>query len=103
MHQVDAIVDSEWNSLVASKIKECITNATQHFFVEASLLARKWCDKVDKFQEVKKRSPEILPELGSLFEEEKPETVEVGSKSNLEPKGKKEQQDNLKTTENLKT
>jgi hypothetical protein len=34
MHQFDVIEDSEWNSLVASKPKECITNATQHFVVE---------------------------------------------------------------------
>jgi len=28
MHQVDSIADSEWNSLVASKPKGCITYVT---------------------------------------------------------------------------
>jgi len=42
MHQVNATTDSEWNSSVASKPKECIIDATQQFIVEASLLARKW-------------------------------------------------------------
>jgi hypothetical protein len=41
MHQVDEKIDYEWNSLVVSKPKECITNATQQFIFEASLLARK--------------------------------------------------------------
>jgi hypothetical protein len=69
MHQVDATTDSEWNSLVASKPKGCITDATQQFVVEASLLARKWQDKVGSFQEVKKRALELVPELGPSFEE----------------------------------
>jgi hypothetical protein len=64
IHQVDSIADSEWNSLVASEPKECIINATQQFFVEASLLSRKWQDKVDNFQEVRKRALKLIPELG---------------------------------------
>jgi hypothetical protein len=40
MHQVDATIDSKWNLLVASKPKGCITEETQHFVAEASLLAR---------------------------------------------------------------
>jgi hypothetical protein len=103
MHQVDAIADSEWNSLVASKPKECITDATQQFVVEASLLSRKWQDKVDNFQEVRKRALELVPELGPSFEKEKPETTEAGSESNSEPEGKKEQQANLETMEKMKT
>jgi hypothetical protein len=54
IHQVDATTDSEWNSLVTSKPKGCITDATQQFIAEASLLARKWQDKVGSFQEVRK-------------------------------------------------
>jgi hypothetical protein len=103
MHQVDAIADSEWNSLVASKPKECITDATQQFVVEASLLARKWQDKVDNFQEVRKRALELVPELGPSFEEDKEETVQAGNGSNLEPEGKKEQQANPETMEESKT
>jgi hypothetical protein len=98
MHQVDAIADSEWNSLVASKPKECITDATQQFVVEASLLARKWQDKVENFQEVRKRSLELVPELGPSFEEAKEEITQVGSGSNLETKDKGKQQANPETT-----
>jgi hypothetical protein len=71
MHQVDSIADSEWNSLVVSKPKECITDATQQFVVEASLLSRKWQDKVDNFQDVRKRALELVPKLGPSFEEDK--------------------------------
>jgi hypothetical protein len=42
MHQVDATSNWEWNSLVASKPKGCITDVNQKFMVEASLLSRKW-------------------------------------------------------------
>jgi hypothetical protein len=42
MHQFDETTDSEWNSLVAAKPKECKKETTQQFMVEASLLARKW-------------------------------------------------------------
>jgi hypothetical protein len=38
-----------------SNPRECITYATHQFVVEASLLPRKWQDKVDNFQEVRKR------------------------------------------------
>jgi hypothetical protein len=103
MHQVDAIVDYEWNSLVASKPKECITDATQQFVVESLLLSRKWQEKVDNFQEVRKISLELVPKLGSSFEKEKPETTEGRSESNTKPKGKKEQQSNLEATEKMKT
>jgi hypothetical protein len=57
----------------------------QQFVVEASLLARKWQDKVDKFQEVRKRALELILELGPSFEEDKEETVQAGNGSNLEP------------------
>jgi len=91
MHLVEAIDESEWNSLVASKKKEWITDATQQFVVEASLLAIKWQDKVENFQEVGKRSLELVPKLGHLFEEAKEETNQVGSGSNLETKDKVKQ------------
>jgi hypothetical protein len=86
-----------------SKSKECITNATQLFVVEASILARNWHDKVDNFQEVRKRALELVLELGPLFEEEKEKTTEAGNESNSEPKEKKEQQSNPKTTKKMKT
>jgi len=41
---------------------------------------------VDNFQEVRKRALELILELGPLLEEEKPETTEVGSERNSEPK-----------------
>jgi hypothetical protein len=71
MHQVDATTNSEWNSLVASKPKECIIDATQQFIAEASLLVVKWKDKVGSFQEVKKWALELVPKLVPSFEEEK--------------------------------
>jgi hypothetical protein len=76
MHQFDATTDSEWNCLVTSKPKECITNATQQFVSEASLLSRKWKDKVGNFQEVKKRALELVLELGPSFEEAEKEKVQ---------------------------
>jgi hypothetical protein len=85
-----------------SKTKECITFATQQFFFEASLLARKWQDKVENFQDLRKRSIEIIPELGSSFEEYKVELDQAGNESNLEPEGKREQQSNPETTKELK-
>jgi hypothetical protein len=97
MHQVDAIANSEWNSLVASKPKECIKNSTHLFVVEAPLLSRKWQDKVDNFQEVRKRALELVPNLGPSFEEDKAEPVQVGNESNSKPEGKREQLANPET------
>jgi hypothetical protein len=77
MHQVNATIDSEWNSLVASKPNGCITYATQHFIVEASLLSRKWQDKVGSFQEVKKRALELVPEFSPSFEEEEEDKAQA--------------------------
>jgi hypothetical protein len=69
MHQVDAKIDSQWNSLVTSNPIGCIIYVTQQFLAEASLLARKWHDKFGSFQEFRKRALELVPELGPLFEE----------------------------------
>jgi hypothetical protein len=90
MHQVDATIYSKWNSLAASKPKGCITDVTQQFVVEASLLARKWQDKVGSFQEVRKWALELVPELGPSFEEPKEEKVkeEEKNKEEKEDKGK---------------
>jgi hypothetical protein len=51
IHQVDATIDSEWNSLVTSKPQGCMKKATQQFIAEASLVARKCHDKVGRFKE----------------------------------------------------
>jgi hypothetical protein len=90
MHQVDAIADFEWNSLVASKPKGCSTEATQQFIATASLLVRKWQDKVGIFQGVRKRALELVPELGPSFEEAKEE------KSQAEEQKKEKKEDNGK-------
>jgi hypothetical protein len=95
--------NSEWNSLVASKPEEFTTGATQQFVVEASVLARKWQDKVENFQEVRKKSLELVPELGPSFEGAKEEIIQDGSGSNLEVEGKDKQQANPETMEELKT
>jgi hypothetical protein len=73
MHQVYATSEFEWNSLVTSKPKGCIIDVTQQFVAKASLLARKWQDKIGGFQEVRKWPLELVPELGPSFEEEKKE------------------------------
>jgi hypothetical protein len=53
MHQFDATTDSKWNLLVTSKTKADSKETTQQFVAEASLLTRKWQDKVGNFQGVK--------------------------------------------------
>jgi hypothetical protein len=92
MHQVDATIDSEWNSLVASKPKGCITDATQQFVAEASLLARKWQDKIGSFQEVRKWALELVPELGPSFEEAEKEKVQAEEERKVEKEDKGKQQ-----------
>jgi hypothetical protein len=49
---VDSIAESEWNSLVVSKPKKCIIDATQQFVVEASLLAKKCTKKWTTFKKL---------------------------------------------------
>jgi hypothetical protein len=89
MDQVDETTYSEWNALVASKPKGCITDVTQQFIAEASLLSRKWKDKVGIFQEVKKRALKLVRELGPSFEEAKEEKMqEEKRKEEKEDKGK---------------
>jgi hypothetical protein len=99
MHRVDATTDSEWNSLVTSKPKGCITDMTQQFMVEASLLSINWQEKVIDFQGVRKRALELVPEFFPSFEEVKKERTQekIGSKAETKDKGKK--QANLETTE----
>jgi hypothetical protein len=76
MHQVYATTDSEWNLLVASNPKRCSTEATQQFVADASLLSRKWQDKVGNFQGVRERALELVLELGPSFEEAKEEKAQ---------------------------
>jgi hypothetical protein len=90
MHQLDATIDSQWNLLVASKPKGCIIDATQWFIVEASLLAKKWQDKIGSFHEVSKRALELVPELSLSFEEVDKEKVQV------EEESKEKKEDNVK-------
>jgi hypothetical protein len=73
-------------------MKEFNLSATQQFVAEASLLARKWKDKLEQFQEIKEKALEIVRELVPLFEGAKVEeskTLEgqqAESKSIEEPK-----------------
>jgi hypothetical protein len=62
-----------------SNPKECIIDDTQQFVVEASLISRKWQDKVDNFQDVRQRALELVLELGPSFEEDKEKTVQDGN------------------------
>jgi hypothetical protein len=92
MHQVETLADAEWNSLIASKLKEFNLNATQQFIAEASLLARKWQDKLEQFQEIREKSLELVLELGPSFEGSKeeerktPEGQHAKSENTKEPK-----------------
>jgi hypothetical protein len=58
---------------------------------EASLLARKWQDKGENFQDIRKRGMEFVPELGPSFEEAKEEICLEKSqrRTKTEDKGKK--------------
>jgi hypothetical protein len=60
---------------------------TQQFMEEASLLARKWQDKVGRFQELRKRALELVPELSPSFEEAKEEKGEAEEKKKEEKEG----------------
>jgi hypothetical protein len=76
MHQVETLVDEEWNSLITSNPKEFNTSATQQFVAEASLLARKWQDKIEHFQEIRKKSLELVPELGPCLKDPRKKQLE---------------------------
>jgi hypothetical protein len=67
------------------------------------LLSKKWQDKVENFQEVRKKSLELVLELGPSFEGAKEEIVQDGSGSNLEAEDKDKQQANLETMKELNT
>jgi hypothetical protein len=90
MHQVDVRIYSEWDSLVTSKPKGCITYVNQWFVTKASRLSKKWQDKIGSFQEVKKRALELVSELGPSFEEAEKEKSqgEDEIKVDKEDKGK---------------
>jgi hypothetical protein len=92
MHQFDATTDSEWNFLVASKTKADSKETTQQFVAEASLLARKWKDKVGNFQGVKQRALELVPKLGPSFEEVKEEKAQTEEPKEEEKEDKGKQQ-----------
>jgi hypothetical protein len=92
MHQVDSITDSKWKSLVASKLKGCIKYPTQQFVAEASLLSRKWQDKIGSFQEFKKRALELYPKLGPSFEEAEKEKAQAEDETKEEKEEKGKQQ-----------
>jgi hypothetical protein len=63
--------------LVASNTKADKKETTQQFVAEASLLTRKWQDKVGNFQGVKQKALELVPELGPSFEEVKEEKAQT--------------------------
>ena len=88
MHQVYVTIYSKWNPLVASNPKGCIIEETQQFVIEASLLPRKWQDKVGGIDELRKQSLELVPELGPSFEEEKEEKAQVEEKKKEEKEDK---------------
>jgi hypothetical protein len=75
-----------------SNPKGCSTEATQQFVAEASLLARKWQDKVGNFQGVRERALELVPESGPSFEEAKEEKSQTKEHKEEEKDDKGKQQ-----------
>jgi hypothetical protein len=61
IHQVDATTDFEWKLLVTPKTKVDSKEATQHSIAEASLLTRKWQEKVGNFQGLKEKALDLVP------------------------------------------
>jgi hypothetical protein len=54
-------------SLIASNPKEFSTSAMQQFVAEASLLARKWQDKIEHFQEGQGEIPRTSTRVGPFI------------------------------------
>jgi hypothetical protein len=76
---------------------------TQQFVIEASLLARKWQDKVGSFQEVNKWTLELVPELGPSFEKVEEEKVQEGEQRKEEEEDNGNQQFLLEAVKELST
>jgi hypothetical protein len=68
LQQLDALVDTKWNALLATEPEVLDVNAAQEFVVGASILARKWKDRVDQCDIFRQQALQIVPELGPLFE-----------------------------------
>jgi len=64
MHKVETLENAEWNAIIAFKPKEFNLNATQQLVAKASLLFRKRKDKLEQFQEVRKKSLILVADLG---------------------------------------
>jgi len=70
---------------------------------KALLLARKWQNKADNFQDIRKRALDLVPELGLSFEEVKEESVPENVEIKKETKDKGKQQVILETTKEPRT
>jgi len=70
---------------------------------EASLLARKWQDKDENFQGIRKRALELVPELGRSFEEVEEKSSPKKFKSRIETEDKGNKQAFPETTEEPRT
>jgi hypothetical protein len=68
---LDALADTEWNALLATKSEVLDVTATQEFVVGASILARKWKHRVKKYNIFQHHALQIVLELGPPFEGEK--------------------------------
>jgi nitrogen fixation protein len=67
MQQLDAIANTEWTTLLETKLEEPIVTVTQEFFVGASILARKWQDRIKHYNSFHQHTLTIVLELGPFF------------------------------------
>jgi len=68
MQQLDLVAEIEWNTLLATKTMHPNVAVEQYFFVGASILARKWQDHVDHYDNFCQQAIKIVSELGPPFE-----------------------------------
>jgi hypothetical protein len=65
---LDSLAETEWNALLATKPKVPDINIIQEFVAGASILVRKWQDRVAHYDSFCEQSLSIVPELGPSFE-----------------------------------
>jgi hypothetical protein len=65
---LDSLVDTKWNALLATKLEVPDVNVAKEFVVGASILERKWQDRVAHYDSFHEQALSIVPELGPSFE-----------------------------------
>jgi len=68
LEHLDSSIDIEWNSLLATKPEETNVVAGQELVASASILIRKWKERVDQYNQFAQQKMQVIYELGPLFE-----------------------------------